>query len=711
MDVLVPQPGHITSALVAQHGAAAGQYIHRRNRHQFPIPGRLNLTLVAAQVATAFAILTVASHTRNPWLIAAMAIAFAFAMQMGFCLAHEAVHRKLHPNRNVNLSVGLFMFSLFPGSFHFFEVAHLIHHRRNRSDDELEDYVLPGENAVVKRGMYYLLISGLFWMLLVLSSIVIAFIPVNRISLPRPADDAGAFRKFIQFLNDIRPSRVRRDLVAAIVTWTAASFLLHLRLSSVLICYAAFAFSWASQQYIYHVRTPRHAVLGALDLKLWKPLQMLYLHFNYHLTHHLAVWVPWIHLPDIAPQQPERGYLKTYAHLWRPPQRLEQAWPENYQTSGPLAAPPRSKAGLSLPALMPLEPLPGIAIREATVADNDALLALTRATPMAGRIALRIDREPDFFALLRARGEAILFVAIHEERIIGCMSAAVYPAFIEGAIERIAHVGDLKVHPDFGGRRLALHLVSAIEHYLRSIGIDLSFNLVADGNHKVMTIALGKHGTPIQVMLGRFFVNELLPSPFRRRDPRYTIAQATRDDLPAIATMRNDFARVRNFARPTTLADVEHRFDAAPAELLVVRHNAIPVATLTVEDTQHLRRNVPVGLPFHLRAAVNVFRLIPGLRIPRLGQPLAILYVRHMACAEHHEAALKPLIAEARAIAFARRATFLSVGLHERDPLRSAVAGLTGFTFTSRAMATSLLTPGRVTTLADRVPYEDFALV
>jgi len=33
-----------------KYGAATGQYIHRRDRAQFPIPGRLNLLLVAVQV-------------------------------------------------------------------------------------------------------------------------------------------------------------------------------------------------------------------------------------------------------------------------------------------------------------------------------------------------------------------------------------------------------------------------------------------------------------------------------------------------------------------------------------------------------------------------------------------------------------------------------------------------------------------------------------
>jgi fatty acid desaturase len=321
---------------ISKEKAAAGQWIPRRNSGAFPIPGRLNLLLTAAQVTAAFTILTAASHTPGIYLQVSLAIVFAFIMQMGFCLVHEAVHRKLHPNAKFNLGLGIFIFSLFPGSFHFFEVAHLIHHRRNRSNDELEDYVLPGENPWVKRIMYYLLISGLFWLLLPLSSIVVALIPRKRIRLPRPEDEAGAFRKFAQFLNEVRPNRVRRDLLVAAVVWGLAFPLLHLRLSSVAICYAAFGFSWASQQYIYHVRTPRHAVLGAHDLKLWRPLRLLYLNFNYHLTHHLAVWIPWTHIPATAAQQPSQGYLKTYIGLWNPPELLEEAWPAQYQKSGPL---------------------------------------------------------------------------------------------------------------------------------------------------------------------------------------------------------------------------------------------------------------------------------------------------------------------------------------------------------------------------------------
>lgn len=337
--------------LISAQEVAAGRFINRRFRKDYQIPGRLNVALAALQLAAAFSLLTFASRSHSLFLVLPTAIVFAFVMQLGFCLAHETVHRKLHRNRHINLGVGVTLFALFPGSLHFFEVAHLLHHERNRSDDELEDYVLPGENVWVKRAVYFLLISGLFWLLVPLASIVIALFPGKRIRLRPPADDSGVFRRFVQFLTQVRPNRVRRDVLVALLIWAFAIPLLHLRPLALLMCYAAFGFSWASQQYIYHVRTPRHAVLGALDLELWTPLRWLYLNFNYHLTHHLAAWVPWTHLPRIAAHRPARGYLRTYARLWRPPQLLEDAWPDAYQKSGPLPATdkPRSSFSVELP--------------------------------------------------------------------------------------------------------------------------------------------------------------------------------------------------------------------------------------------------------------------------------------------------------------------------------------------------------------------------
>jgi GNAT superfamily N-acetyltransferase len=361
----------------------------------------------------------------------------------------------------------------------------------------------------------------------------------------------------------------------------------------------------------------------------------------------------------------------------------------------------------------------GIEIREAVAADDEALLALTKATPMAGKISLRIDRDPDFFALPRARGKTVVFVATCQGNVVGCMSASIHLAYVDGVAETMAHANDLKVHPLFTGKRLALRLIAAIEDYLRIRGIDLSFNLVADGNERVMALAEGRHGTPVQVMLGRFFVDQLLPSPIRQRSGRYRVEEARVEDLPEIAEILDRSNRERLFAPPVTVAGLQENIASAASgsfrKMIVARDARRVVATLTIEDTQHLRQNVLIGLPASLRFALGVLRVfalaVPGLTLPRIGKPLAALYVRSMACVPGHETALQWLIAEARVETFREKFTFLSVGLHERDPLRFVVAGIPRFTFTSRAMATSLITPNRVKSLVDQVPYEDFALV
>jgi hypothetical protein len=112
-----------------------------------------------------------------------------------------------------------------------------------------------------------------------------------------------------------------------------------------------------------------------------------------------------------------------------------------------------------------------------------------------------------------------------------------------------------------------------------------------------------------------------------------------------------------------------------------------------------------------MAAARPLGLLLPNLTLPRLGCPIRTLYVRHMACAPDGLQALRLLVDDARARAFRHGFTFLSVGLHERDPLRSAVAGRARVTFHSLAVVASLRTEARLANLNSLIPYEDFALV
>lgn len=360
-----------------------------------------------------------------------------------------------------------------------------------------------------------------------------------------------------------------------------------------------------------------------------------------------------------------------------------------------------------------------IEIRPANESDNASLLALTRATPMGGTIALRIDRDPDFFALLRMRGEYIVYVAVRGREVIGCISAALRTVYISGVPETAAYVGDMKVHPSFSGSRISLRLIQALESYLRSVGVDLCFSVVADGNRRAMPLFEGRLGIPRWISLGRFLVEGLAPSPWHSRSVRYSMERARAADLPAIAKLLDAFHRSRQFAPQLAGEEIAASLPAGDGDLFprsfVARSGSNVVASLTLDDVASAKRNVLLGAPSLLRGALALLRLaaapFPGFRVPRVGDSLKVLSVRYAACEDGHTGALQSLLKLARAEAFRHRFTFLSFGLHERDPLRSLVSGIPRFTFSSLALATSLSGERRLESLTKGVPFEDFALV
>jgi predicted N-acetyltransferase YhbS len=358
-----------------------------------------------------------------------------------------------------------------------------------------------------------------------------------------------------------------------------------------------------------------------------------------------------------------------------------------------------------------------IEIREAGTADNQALLALTRSTPMDGIISLRIDRDPDFFALLRLRGEGKVFVAVLGGEVIGCISAALRTAYISGVPETVAYIGDMKVHPRFSGTRIALHLIQALETYLRSVDIGFCFSVVADGNRRAMPLFEGRLGLPRWAHIGRFLVYELIPSPFITRSSKYCIETAEAEDLPAITTLLDRFHRSRQFAPQLSQNDLAGTFSARREEpvsqIFVARTGGRVVATLSLHDTREVKGNVVLDASPALRCVLAFLRIVaapfPAFLVPRIGDPLNVLYVRFVACDEGHRKALQALISIARAEAFRRRFTFLIIGLHERDPLRSLVRGIPRFTFSSLALATT--STGRFDSITTGIPFEDYALV
>ncbi len=290
-------------------------------RAAYPVPARLNLAIVAVQIALALGIFWLAARAHAPWHLVALALAFAVVGNSIYSSLHEAEHRILHPRRVVNEGLGVVLGLFFPAPFHLLRQGHLGHHLRNRSDDEAFDFYFAGESPLWKRVQLYGTLTGLFWLVIVLSNLVVLVRPQaltrRRFEFDRPT------AALVDSFNPAWWPWIRLEAAAVIALHTLLPWALGVPPLSYLAVYFGFGFTWSAMQYVHHFGTERDVIEGTRNLALWAPLDLAWLNHGWHLTHHRHPTVPWVHLPRLSrSENPRREQmLWHYLKMWRGPRR------------------------------------------------------------------------------------------------------------------------------------------------------------------------------------------------------------------------------------------------------------------------------------------------------------------------------------------------------------------------------------------------------
>ncbi|MEX0718129.1 MAG: fatty acid desaturase [Planctomycetaceae bacterium] len=289
-----------------------------------PIPTRLNLAIVAAQLAAAFAVFCGTAVAGSWWELALLAAAFAVVGNSIYAVVHEAEHRLLHPSRKLNDVLGAGMALFFPAPFHLIRQGHIGHHQRNRSDDEAFDLFFDGESPLLRRLQLYGILTGMYWWVVVLSNFVVLVRPslLTRRSFEFNRPSAA----LMESLNPNYWGLIRLEAFLAIALHAAIVWGIGIPLGNYVIVYFGFGFSWSAMQYVHHFGTERHVLRGARNLWLFAPIDWLWLHHNWHRTHHRHPAVPWIHLPRFGrAEDPEREFLvRHYFRMWRGPRHTDE---------------------------------------------------------------------------------------------------------------------------------------------------------------------------------------------------------------------------------------------------------------------------------------------------------------------------------------------------------------------------------------------------
>jgi fatty acid desaturase len=143
----------------------------------YPIPERLNIVVFLVAVPATWALLRVASQESMAWALLA-AWAFALVNHTPFSLMHEAVHGVFSPDRFRNDLFGTLCAPSLPTSFTLQRIAHLGHHRRNRTDQEIFDYYLPDQSRALRNFQLYSgNLLGFYWACIPLSNLIYLLAP------------------------------------------------------------------------------------------------------------------------------------------------------------------------------------------------------------------------------------------------------------------------------------------------------------------------------------------------------------------------------------------------------------------------------------------------------------------------------------------------------------------------------------------------------
>ena len=291
----------------------------------YGIPSALNLALAGVVFCLAIALLWLASRVTLPATLAA-GVAYAFVLLTGYALLHEAGHDLLHPRRPVNDAAGAVLGWLFPIPFTLLKVTHVVHHCCNRTDHEMFDCYYPGDNRLVKTIQWYGILTGLWWTLIPVGSLLLALHPAWLRSPPfrRARTTAVLFDDF----GPRQVRRVRQEVLFGVVFWLALFLGLELRWDAVLVLYACFAFNWSTRQYVTHAFTPRDVRDGALNLRVSRAMGWLLLNGQWDRVHHRYPHVPWTALPCLGQSEGyDTGYWRQYLRLWVGPRVCTEPGP------------------------------------------------------------------------------------------------------------------------------------------------------------------------------------------------------------------------------------------------------------------------------------------------------------------------------------------------------------------------------------------------
>lgn len=316
-------------------------------------------------------------------------------------------------------------------------------------------------------------------------------------------------------------------------------------------------------------------------------------------------------------------------------------------------------------------------IREAAPNDNEELQQLQARCPQGTTLIVSTVNTPDFFARVKAYNDYQVYVAVEDNHIVGSTACALRNAMVNGKEEKVGHVFQTFVDPDYRGRRIAGQMHQFREGYLRQKNAVLAYSLIIGGNLPSMRYvsreSFQHHRT---IVMPGIAVFKDMPV-----ESSHKIRTAVAGDLPAIAGIINETWQKYELYEPKSAEQLLHFINRTPGydldNLFLLEESENILACLGFWDWSRVMRikveqlNTKMKLVKLLADLARFFRPTPSM--PQTGELLKQIMLTPIGF--KHPKYLAPLLKHINNLARQKAIGLIYCVCEQGHPLLSSMRG------------------------------------